>query len=198
MSTRHFVFIEGSSRTDGNTAALARRAQQNLPAGATSEWINLADFPLPDFQDSRSPEDPPPIFPDGNEGALLAATLRATDLVIVSPLYWYSVSAPIKRYLDFWSSWLKIPGLKFRRTMTGRAFWAITVGSDTDQAKADGLVASLRLSAEYMNMNWAGLLYGSGDYPGDIEKDLETVKCAEYFLTLSPNFATEPDPIPAA
>ena len=85
MSERHFVFIEGSSRPNGNSAILARRTEQHLPDGASSEWLRLADLPLPDFD---ADADAAPIFPDGNEGALLAATLRATDLVIVSPLYW--------------------------------------------------------------------------------------------------------------
>lgn len=93
MTNRHFVFIEGSSRSEGNTAALARRAQLHLPAGTSSEWISLAELPLPDFEDPRSPGSTPPIYPDGNEGLLLAATLRATDLVIASPLYWYTISA---------------------------------------------------------------------------------------------------------
>ncbi len=34
--------------------------------------------------------------PDGAEHLLLDATLAAIDLVIVTPLYWYSMSWPVK------------------------------------------------------------------------------------------------------
>ncbi|MBQ1443508.1 MAG: NAD(P)H-dependent oxidoreductase [Renibacterium sp.] len=179
MSERHFVFIEGSSRPNGNSAILARRTEQHLPDGASSEWLRLADLPLPDFD---ADADAAPIFPDGNEGALLAATLRATDLVIVSPLYWYSVSAPVKRYLDHWDGWLHIPGLRFRRTMAGRTLWAISAGYTDDAGKADGLATSLRLTAEYLGMAWGGLLYGNGDQPGDVRQDHTAMRGAEDFL----------------
>lgn len=186
MAPRHFVFIEGSSRRNGNSALLARNAQQNLPDGASSEWLNLADFPLPDFDAQPRPGMEFPVFPDGNEGVLLAATLRATDLVIVSPLYWYSVSAPMKRYLDYWSDWLAIPGLRFRRTMAGRTLWGITAGHTDDASQADGLVTSLRITAEYMAMTWGGLLYGTADQPGEIRQDRAAMDCAENFLRFDP------------
>lgn len=143
MSHRHFVFIEGSSRTDGNSAILARRAQQHLPDGASSEWLRLADLPLPDFDADVPAEAAIPVFPDGNEGVLLAATLRATDLVIASPLYWYAVSAPVKRYLDHWDGWLHLPGLRFRRRMAQRTLWAITAGYADDAGQAAGLLTTV-------------------------------------------------------
>lgn len=182
MSTRHFVFIEGSSRPHGNSAILAHQAEQHLPEGASSEWIQLADLPLPDFNAEEPAEDATPIFPDGNEGTLLAATLRATDLVIVSPLYWYSVSAPVKRYLDHWDGWLHLPGLRFRRSMSGRTLWAITAGYTDDAGQAEGMATSLRLTADYMAMNWGGLLYGNGDKPGDIRQDHAAMRSAKDFL----------------
>ncbi|WP_394940674.1 flavodoxin family protein [Psychromicrobium sp. YIM B11713] len=187
MSNRHFVFIEGSSRSGGNTAALARRARANLPEGASSEWINLLELPLRDFEDADDSESAPPIYPDGNEGTLLAATLRASDLVIASPLYWYSLSAPVKRYLDYWSTWLKIPGLGFRQQMAERTLWGITVGNTRNAEKASGLSTSLQLSAEYMGMHWGGFLYGTGDHPGDILRDEKALMAAERLFT--PSFA---------
>lgn len=185
MTNRHFVFIEGSSRRDGNSVALARKASEHLPEGATSEWLNLADLPLTDFEDPRGPEGASQVYPDGNEGVLLAATLRATDLVIVSPLYWYTVSAPMKRYLDYWSGWLNISGLRFRRQMAGRTLWGVTVGHADDPGQADGLSTSLRFSADYMEMRWGGLLYGIGDRPGDVLRDAAALKAAKTWFAPS-------------
>src|SRR5262249_27878198 len=89
---------------------------------------------------------------------LLDATLNASDVVIVSPLYWYSVSASVKLYLDHWGGWLSLPELQFRSRMRGKTMWAITTTGTNDIVKAAPLVDSLRLSAEYLAMNWGGEL----------------------------------------
>ncbi len=59
------------------------------------------------------------MVPEGNERLLWEATLWATDVVIASPLYWYSVSATTKRYLDHWSGWLRVEGAPLKERMRG-------------------------------------------------------------------------------
>lgn len=55
----------------------------------------------------------------GAERLLLDATLAATDLVLVTPLYWYSVSSSMKLYLDC-----------FAGALLGRGSWPGDVISD--------------------------------------------------------------------
>ncbi len=106
--TRRFLFVLGSARPDGNSALLARRAAEQLPPDVEQQWIDLTAHPLPEFEDLRHDSDH--VRPtEGTTALLLDATLAATDLVIVSPLYWYAVSAQTKRYLDHWSGWLRTP-----------------------------------------------------------------------------------------
>jgi multimeric flavodoxin WrbA len=122
---RRFLFVLGSSRSESNTEMLARRAAEQLPPDVEQQWISLAEHPVPDFVDVRHDSDH--IRPtEGNLALLLDATLAATDIVIASPLYWYSVSAPTKRYLDHWSGWLRTPGLGFKATLAGRTLWGVT------------------------------------------------------------------------
>lgn len=116
--SRRFLFLLGSSRSEGNTELLARKAAEQLPADVEQEWIDLAARPLPDYEDLRHDSDH--VRPtEGNTGFLLDATLSATDIVIASPLYWYSVSAPTKRYLDYWAGWLRTPASTSRRRWPG-------------------------------------------------------------------------------
>ncbi|MBK9492244.1 MAG: NAD(P)H-dependent oxidoreductase [Haliscomenobacter sp.] len=61
---------------------------------------------------------------------LFDATFLATDVVFVTPLYWYSVSASMKLYLDYWSAWFRVPGADFRKRMAGKTAWAVTAYSD--------------------------------------------------------------------
>ncbi len=179
--SRRFLFVLGSSRADGNTEALARAAAEQLPAGVEQRWISLADHPLPDFEDLRHDSDH--VRPEsGSTALLLDATLAATDLVIASPLYWYSVSAHTKRYLDHWSGWLRTPGLDFKRRMAGRTLWGVTALAHEEEVVAEPLVATLNNSAAYMGMRFGGVLLGNGSRPGDVLNDTAALARAKTFF----------------
>ena len=183
-SDRHFLFLVSSARREGNSEQLARRAAAALPASATQTWLNLADLPLPAFDDRRhiSAENWTPTI-EGHAHTLLAATLAATDLVIVAPVYWYSLPAAAKLYLDHWSAWLRVPGWDFKTRMAGKTLWAVSCFSDTDPRFAEPLKESLRLSAEYMHMQWGGQLLGSGNRPGEVFNDQAALAAADRFFT---------------
>jgi multimeric flavodoxin WrbA len=184
-AVRSFLFVLSSTRPYGNSEVLARRAASRL-VGAQQRWLRLGDYPLPPFADTRhstgyaSPED--------NERVLVDATLGATDLVIVTPVNWYSVSWLAKLYLDHWSAWLRIPELNFAETLAGRTLWSIIVDSDTEgEGAADPVVDVMRRTAEYMKMQWHGALVGHANRPGEIEQDGAALSAAEsYFTEASP------------
>jgi len=189
--SRHFLFLLGSSRDNGNTELLARRAAEQLPADVTQRWINLAEYPLPDFEDLRHDSDH--VRPSGNNTAtLLDATLAATDLVIASPLYWYSVSAHTKRYLDHWSGWLRTPGVDFKKTMGGRTLWGVTALAHEEEEVADPLVGTLNNSAAYLGMRFGGVLLGNGSKPGDVLTDSVALTNAKTFFGQEPPLARFP------
>jgi multimeric flavodoxin WrbA len=189
--SRRFLFLLGSSRPDGNTELLARRAAEQLPAHVEQRWISLAEHPLPEFEDLRHDSDHTRPT-EGAEALLLDATLAATDLVIASPLYWYSLSAPVKRYLDHWSGWLRTPGLDFKATLAGRTLWGVTALAHEEQEVADPLVGSLNNSAAYMGMRFGGVLLGNGSKPGDVLRDTDALARAKTFFAQEPPLARFP------
>lgn len=182
MATRSFLFLLGSSRADGNTETLARLAAEQLPAGAEQHWLHLRDLPLPDFEDMRH-GDGEHLPPAGHAATLLQATLAATDVVIASPLYWYSVSTSTKRYLDHWSGWLRLPGVDFKQRMGGKTLWGVTALADSDPAVAEPLTGTLRISGQYLGMRWGGVLLGNGSKPGDVLSDTAAVTRAKTFFS---------------
>ncbi|MFF7855954.1 NAD(P)H-dependent oxidoreductase [Streptomyces sp. NPDC007904] len=179
--TRRFLFVLGSARPDGNTELLARRAAEQLPPDVEQRWIDLAAHPVPDFADLRHDSDHRRPT-EGNQAVLLDATLAATDVVIASPLYWYSVSAHTKRYLDHWSGWLRTPGLDFKATMAGRTLWGVTALAHEEPEVADPLVGTLNNSAAYLGMRFGGVLLGNGSKPGDVLRDTEALARAKTFF----------------
>lgn len=180
--TRRFLFVLGSARDEGNSELLARRAAEQLPPDVEQQWIDLTEHPIPDFEDLRHDSDH--VRPtEGNLALLLDATLAATDIVIVSPLYWYSLSAQTKRYLDYWSGWLRTPGLDFKATLVSRSLWGVTALAHREEVVADPLIGTLHNSAAYMGMRFGGVLLGNGSKPGDVLNDTEALTRAKTFFT---------------
>jgi multimeric flavodoxin WrbA len=189
--TRRFLFVLGSARTEGNTELLARRAAEQLPSDVEQRWIRLADHPLPDFVDIR--HDGPVRAPmNENVRQLLDATLAATDIVIASPVYWYSLSGLTKRYLDYWSDWLRVPGADFKATLADRTLWGVSVLAEEEEAVADPLIGSLNNSAAYMKMRFGGVLLGNGSARGDVLKDSRALSRAKTFFAQEPALARFP------
>ncbi|WP_336318622.1 flavodoxin family protein [Streptomyces lavendofoliae] len=187
---RSFLFVLGSSRADGNTEILARTAAAQLPAGIPQRWVDLNTLTLPDFQDGRHDTGDWPS--DGTEEELRRATLEATDIVLASPLYWYTVSAQTKRYLDYWSGWLSAPGSDFKERMAGRTLWGVTVMADRDESVAGGLVTTLNNSAAYLGMRFGGVLFGNGSRPGQVRDDERAMVRAKTFFQAEPPLALFP------
>lgn len=179
---RSFVFILGSARPNGNTELLARLAAKSLPLDAQQRWLSLLHDPLPLFEDIRHHESRKYSVANKNEQKYLDATLTATDIVIASPVYWYSLSASAKLYLDHWSAWMRLPDTDFRNRMAGKKLWGVTVLSDEALLGVQPLIETLRLSADYMDMQFGGVLLGYGNRPGDILNDPDSLERAEKFF----------------
>ncbi|MGA5197828.1 flavodoxin family protein [Streptomyces exfoliatus] len=177
---RSFLFVLGSSRTDGNTEILAREAAAQLPSHVPQRWVDLNQLALPDFQDGRHETAGWPA--NENEELLRQATLEATDIVIASPLYWYNLSAQTKRYLDYWSGWLVAPDSDFARRMAGGTLWGVTVMANDDHTVAAGMTTTLSLSAAYLRMRFGGVLTGTGSRPGRVRADERAMLHAKTFF----------------
>lgn len=178
---RRFLFLLSSARRDGNTEQLARAAVASLPTGAAQRWLHLDDLPLAPFRDIRHDVGTYP-HPSGPEETLAEATLWATDLVMCAPLYWYSVPASAKLYLDYWSGWMRVPGMEFKRRMAGKQMWVVSVFSDEDPRMMEPLLGTMRLCAEYLAMTWSGALVGYGSRPGDVQRDAAALEQARSFF----------------
>jgi multimeric flavodoxin WrbA len=178
---RSFTFLLASTRADGNSELLARRAARSLPDGAEARWLRLVDHPLPPFSDTRHSTGYGPLAPSAQ--VLREATMAATDLVIVTPVYWYGLAWTAKHYLDHWSGWMRDASVAFKPAMKGRRLWAVIVDSDTDgEGSAYPLIETLRRTADYMDMTWGGVLTGHANKPGEIAQSAAALAAAERFF----------------
>lgn len=180
--TQHFLFLVASTREpghEGNTEWLARQAAAALPAGTPQTWHHLARLALPPFTDRRHTAGQYPM-PEGDLRTLLDATLAATDIVFVSPVYWFSIPATLKTYLDHWSAWMRVPGLPFKDAMARKTLRLITTSGD--RAKAQPMIDSVKLCAQFLAMPWGGELWGKGGPPEAVRADAAACDRAATFL----------------
>jgi NAD(P)H-dependent FMN reductase len=178
----HLLFLNASTREPGhvgNTEWLARQAGAALPAHTSQTWLHLARLELPPFVDLRHTAGSYPA-PEGDLRTLLDATLAASEIVFVSPVYWFSIPSPLKTYLDHWSAWMRVPGLEFKERMAGKALSLVTTSGD--RAKAQPMIDSVELCARFLGMRFRGALWGKGGPPGAVQADAAAVQDAAGFL----------------
>ena len=182
MTAAHYLFLTTSTREPGhlgNTEWLARQAAAALPASTAQTWHHLAHMHLPPFVDLRHTVGTYPA-PEDDMKTLLDATLAATHIVFVSPVYWFSIPSPLKTYLDHWSAWMRVPGLAFKDRMAGKTLSLITTRGD--RAKAQPMIDSVALCAQFLSMTWSGALWGKGGAPGAVQADAQALAAAPGFL----------------
>lgn len=179
---KHYLFLVSSTREPdhlGNTEWLAQEAASQLPPGTRQTWLDLARLEIPPFVDQRHTIGHYPM-PEGDLKTLLDATLAATDIVFVAPVYWFSLPAPLKSYLDHWSAWMRIHGVPFKEQMAHKSLRLVTTSGD--RAKAQPMMDSVRLCAEFLQMRWGGALWGKGGPPEAVKADAQAIASAADFL----------------
>jgi NAD(P)H-dependent FMN reductase len=178
----HFLFLVASTRESGhlgNTEWLARQAAAHLPAGAAQTWLHLSQLQLPPFVDVRHTVREYPA-PQGDMKTLLDATMACTDLVLVAPVYWYSMPSTLKTYIDHWSAWMRIPGLPFKEAMAKKRLHLVCTGGNRE--KAQPMIDSIKLCAAFLSMNYAGELWGKGGPPDAVKADAQAALAAPTFF----------------
>lgn len=179
---RRFLFLTTSVREPGhvgNTEWLARQAAAALTPGTPQVWHHIPAMHIPPFIDVRHTRGSYDV-PEGDLKTLFDAMRDATDIVLVAPVYWFSIPAPLKGFMDHWSAWIRIPGVPFKQEMSGKTLWLITTNGD--RAKARPMMDSVKLSAEFFSMTWGGALWGKGGPPDVVKGDAEAVARSAVFF----------------
>lgn len=75
---------------------------------------------------------------------------------------------------------MRVPGLDFKPRMAGKRLWVVSTSGDRD--KAQPMLDSYRLCAEFMGMQWMGALWGKGGAPDAVLADGDALAAAAGFF----------------
>lgn len=179
MKKRKVLVFMGSPRARGNSTILAERAAGGArQAGAEVEVFRLAKMnigPCLACEGCRK---------KGADGCVrkddmkpLYAKLRAADaFVIAGPVYWFSISAQVKLFLDRFYAF----GAEEYRPLQGKRIGIILTYGDADPftSGATNALRSFQDAAAYVGAEIAGLVYGSADKAGEIKANAALLKDA--------------------
>ncbi len=136
------LIIMGSSRSDGDTAT----AVKTLAAMTSFQVLDLKTINFSDYD-----------YASNNSGDDFLPTVRRLvsdhdHIIWATPVYWYTMSALMKRFIDRISDCLRIEkdtGRKFR----GMSMSMVSVSNDS---RNPGFCEPFELSAAYLGMDYVG------------------------------------------
>ena len=140
------IIILGSSRSHGDTRKLINRVREEVDA----DFIDLNDLQISyyDYEYKNQDDD------------FLPTMKRVVDydkIILASPVYWYSMSAIMKTFVDRFSDLLRIHK-EVGRQLRGKQLY--TISSSSDSTVYDNFLKAFELTAEYLGMDYDGYLYG--------------------------------------
>ncbi len=169
MKHKKVLVLMASPRARGNSTILAETAAKGAKeAGAAVEAYRLAEMhigPCLACEGCRKPGADGCVRKD--DIRMLHAKLRDADaLLMASPVYWFTMSAQIKLFMDR----LYAFGAEGYKPLKGKRIGIIMTYGDADPF-ASGAVNALRSFQDafaYIGAPIKAMVYGTGDKPGDV------------------------------
>jgi multimeric flavodoxin WrbA len=179
MGAKKVLVFLGSPRKNGNSALLANRVMDGATAaGAQVESFYLHGMnikPCTACDACRRKDQKDCILKD--DMTPLYAKLRKADVIVMAtPVYWFTVSAQTKLFMDRWYAMGGDEGYPFK----GKRFGIVLTYGGED-AFSSGAVNALRTFQDalgYTGAEIVGMVHGSADKAGDIKKDKALLKKA--------------------
>lgn len=180
METKKILVLLGSPRKKGNSTTLANQIIAGIESvGASAEKIFLHGKDISPCQACYACQRPDSkgCAIDDEMQPIYGKLVEADGWVIASPVYWFSMSAQTKLFLD---RCFALPAYK-KDAFTGKRI-AVAMSFGDGDAFNSGCVNALRTfqdTARYVGANLVGMVYGSADKPGEIKSNTALMQQAE-------------------
>jgi len=175
------LVVQGSPRKNGNSMALAEQIVKGAESvGAAAERVYLHDQNISACQACYACQRPDSsgCAIDDEMQPIYKKLIDADGWIIASPVYWFTMSAQTKLFMD--RALFALFGYKKDALAGKRIAIAMSYG-DTD-AFNSGCVNALRTfqdAFKYAGANLVGMVYGSAEKPGEIKSNQPLMDQAE-------------------
>ena len=172
--------ILGSPRIKGNSDILLSRALAGAKeAGAKVEKIILDRKQISGCKDCKKCNKTGICVIRDDMSEIQGKILDAYAVIHASPVYFWSMTAQMKAYLDRWCvffaadwSWQKA----YYPQMKGKRIGLITVCGDTNVHTADPVVHSFKSTAQMTGMHWLGAVMAAAGDKGEIAQNAKALQ----------------------
>ena len=174
MAKKRIIVIKGSPREKGNSAFLADQVVAGARAGGAhveSFYLHNMDINPCDACDTCQTEPYGGCVVGDDMQLLYPRLLDAEAIVITSPVYWFTVSAQTKLFMDRCYALVDGEGYLLR----GKRIGIVLTYGDTDPFNS-GAVNALRTFQDgfnYIGAQIVGMIYGSASAAGEIQENAE-------------------------
>ena len=144
--THKAALVIGTSRNDGNTWKMLRAANENLALpifDLAILRISYFDYSSENLTDDFIPT--------------IEKLLTFDTIGLISPIYWYSVSAQMKTFIDRFSDLLG-PRKDLGRQLRGTQVFLMSTGY-SEKKYAECMNQMVQLTSDYLGMKYEGFHY---------------------------------------
>ena len=166
------LVVIGSPRTNGNCATLA----QNVIAGAESAgatvdsyYLHGMDIKPCDACEACRENSSGDCIIDDDMQEIYPKLCEADALVIASPIYYFTVSAQTKLFMDRWYSL----GEEKDSILNGKQIGIVLTYGDTDPFTSGAInaIRTFQDAFDYLGANLVNIVYGKASEAGEIKAD---------------------------
>ena len=173
-----YVFVfKGSPREHGNSSTLAEKAAEGAKAaGAEVESFTLHNMDIrPCDACDTCQETGVCVLMDDMQ--ILYPKLRKADAILIaSPIYWFTMSAQTKVFIDRWYALESPQG----NALKGKQFGILLTYGDTDPYSS-GAINAIRTFQDmlrYIGGNITGIVYGTAMKIGEVKSNSKLLERA--------------------
>ncbi|MFN2236637.1 MAG: flavodoxin family protein [Anaerolineales bacterium] len=176
--SKNVLILKGSPRKNGNSSVLADQAAlgaRQQGADVSSFRVDEMDIRPCDACDFCHDTDGICVIKDDMQ-TLYPKIQQADSIVIASPIYWFTINAQIKLCIDRWYAFQPVKA----QVWPGKKIGIILTYGDSDpyNSGAVNAIHTFQSMFDYLDVEIAGIVYGSASDIGDVEKQPELMEKA--------------------
>ena len=165
------VAVFSSSRSNGNT----ERLLSSVASKINIDIIDLSEYTFSEYDyDHKNQDDD--FLP------LMNKVIAYEKIIFASPVYWYSVTLTMKKFLDRISDLLELPHiLDTGRRLRGKT--AFVLSSSVSKEVSNSFISAFEETFEYLGMSYGGCIhatcdegYQAKDYADDLSGFIASLK----------------------